>query len=753
MVVEQLWIIHKALAGTNFCCFNSAEEWQFRDGRPSVKEAADLRPAASLKLKEKKERGGRNIDKGDSCTGRQRRECIKILRSFHHASSLVNIDLTRLQEPLPTNPTPRPRTDIQESIEFCHYFALSNFRIRIRAHQIAGLNATECDFLPSFDNLAMAAFQQYNQAYSAASTTTPPSFDQLSDAQLLHGSRLTLRDPKAQTFEVICELHNQHAAEVYCDDELKQLFFSTEELMKRIATSFLCSELWQPIDPEFPAFEPSPMISFRHSLPKLTKPLIQDLAYPKPFDDPQNDDLRYPQPRSDAIHRRKVELEREIAKKMVEWLEIAEPANYYGRQMVKALKTDSRFVGDFLYGQTHPGKNKHTNDPFYQQLKSNFPVPSYRTPYIPDLNHDENTCPGCANYTIRHQNAISNSLLRDSDPTALVSNDEDVHMSSPPLRPVIQPLSPPDPEILSVPLESLPKIKNRAFVDVPSLKSQGKRHARDPTPSESGSDDEWQPDATSAKRKAPEEPVPVKSAKKPKPGAFKASSKAPQNPKSEPKIVDLAAIRDWVSKPLRNTPAIYFAYPSYTDSDLLPSIPWNNNDDQQIHPPSASERVNRISNYASPQMNIRPMEMWRSTTPPPVVSNRSFSRVQGNFSLSHTPGVIYLLPRDPCKLCVRQGFVCAYPKLACFSWDDPEPEKNRRCLGCRWRSQKCVLEEQDEPHLRPYQWDGYKFVPFHHRRPFVAPIDNNLTPTTERWRDIDTETDKGNAEAGPSGSS
>ncbi|THU77802.1 hypothetical protein K435DRAFT_877372 [Dendrothele bispora CBS 962.96] len=681
----------------------------------------------------------------DAITSAQRKECVKILRSFYDISNIVDIDLTRLlematgislQKPLPTNPQPSSRTVLHESLEFCYYFALANMRLRIRAHQIAGLNETECDFLSTFDMQLVAAFKQYDVLYQSMKNGGKTSFEQLTNRELLEGSRSVIAwvNVMAHNLNIIYHLHQRHAAEVYCDNTLTQLVDQTERVFQRIADSFLRAELWDPVEPEITPFRPEPMISFRHALPELTTPLVKPPPRLDHFGDPVNKPTRFPQPLTSTIQQRQTRLEREIAKLMTEWIAIEDK--------------------DGL-SQIHPSTNRLENDPFYPQLEASFSLPPYRTPYAPDPNHDENTCSGCTSYAIRRQNAISASLLCDSAFTGPMSADEDIRMSSPTAPPPLRLLSPADPDLLSIPLERVAKVKNHVFVDVPSMKSQGKRRARDPTPSEPKSDGEWQPDsdAIPAKHQASEDLTLTKSTKKPKPGSFKASSSGkPRKPRSE-LVADLDAIREWVSKPLRNTPVMYFAYPSYTDSDLLPSIPWTTDDDQQIHPPSHTERVNRVSQYAAPQMVIRPKNMWRSTTPPPVVSNRSFSHVQGNFTLSRTPGVIYLLPRDPCRLCVRQGFVCAYVKTACFSWDDDEPEKSCRCLGCRWRSQKCVLEEVDQPHLRPYQWDGYKFVPFHHRRPFVAPIDNNLTPTTQRWRDIDTEMDRGNAEAGPSGSS
>ncbi|THU88648.1 hypothetical protein K435DRAFT_866067 [Dendrothele bispora CBS 962.96] len=530
----------------------------------------------------------------------------------------------RLQEPLPTNLTPRPRTDFQESIEFCHYFALANVWIRIRAHLIAGLNATECDFLPTFDNLAMAAYQQYNYAYVAADITNPPSFEQLSDSQLVHGVRglILWVNAFAQTFNIICDLHNHHAAEVYCDDELTQLYFCTEVVMKEIAKSFLRSELWQPIDPEFLPFEPNAMVSFRHSLPQLMKPLVQELAYPNPFGDPSNDETRYPQPKSDAIRK---------------------PTNYYCRQMVKALKTDSQFVGDFLYGQTHPGKNKHANDPFYKQLKSNFSVPSYRSPYTPD-----------------------------------------------------------------------PRVPHEL---------QGKQCAQDLTPSESSSDDKWQPDVTSAKRKASEDPVPVKSIKKPKPGVFTASSsKMTRKPKGHTKIADLDTICEWVSKPLHNTSAIYFAYPTYTDSDLLPSIPWTNNDDQQIHSPSVSERVNRVSNYASPQMSIRPMEMQISPSLVLPASYTSFLATRANYACDKA---LYAYIRN---LRVSLGM-------------SPSPKRTKGALVVDGGASSVYPRNRMNHIFDHTNGMGTMICANNAFLSVVAPIDNNLTPTMERWQDIDTETD------------
>ncbi|THU94806.1 hypothetical protein K435DRAFT_860203 [Dendrothele bispora CBS 962.96] len=523
----------------------------------------------------------------------------------------------------------------------------------------------------------------------------------MTNEELMEGSHSLIRWVNTFVYflNIVYDPHRNHAAEIYCDARLVHLVHSTEPIVVKIANSFLRAALWDPEDPKLPPFEPEPMVSFRHPLPKLSV-VSHDLAYhfqcpillarnigpvevyPKPFGDSSNDSMQYPQPATMVIKKRKTKIENQIATLMREWLALEDPSNYVGRQMSTVLKSDSQFVGDFLRSQTRPGSNKLQNDPFYRQLKTLFPIPSYRTPYVPDSNHNEK-------YAIRKQNAVSKSILRDSDTIDPSLQSPDMAMPDPQPGLPLQPLSPPDPEILSIPLDSLPRIKNRTFVEVPSLKSQGKRRARDLTPSESGMG---------------------------RTGTVQVCQKA----------------KAWCVQGIKtsNSPRHHFPFPVYTDSDLLPPIPWTHNDDQQIQPPSPTDRVNHISDYAAPQMPIRPKEMWRSDTPFPVVSNCAFARNQRNFTLSR---------RD---LCARSTswHVSLGMTIPPKSIDD--------VLVANGGARSVTWRVSASPTYGPINGMVTSLY-----RSITIVLLNNLTLTTNAWRDMDTETNEGNAEAGPSGSS
>ncbi|THU80053.1 hypothetical protein K435DRAFT_874788 [Dendrothele bispora CBS 962.96] len=131
-----------------------------------------------------------------SITPTQQRECAEILATFHDAYQLVDIDLTCLTISLSSNPSPRPRPQIQETEEFCHYFALANMLI--------------------------GAFRRFDYVYQSLLNSEHESFDELSNEELMEGSRSLIRwvNTVAYFLNTVHDLHQTHAAEIYCDDRL-----------------------------------------------------------------------------------------------------------------------------------------------------------------------------------------------------------------------------------------------------------------------------------------------------------------------------------------------------------------------------------------------------------------------------------------------------------------------------------------------------------------------------------------------------
>lgn len=103
------------------------------------------------------------------------------------------------------------------------------------------------------------------------------------------------------------------------------------------------------------------------------------------------------------------------------------------------------------------------------------------------------------------------------------------------------------------------------------------------------------------------------------------------------------------------------------------------------------------------------------------------------------PGVIYMMPEVPCIGCAQRGHPCLLEPKQYLAVNRPA------CLSCRWRvggSYTCehgrkVTEGDTRPRHEmedhPYMFDGRTFVPFHHDRPFVAPSDNNTSPSVDQF--------------------
>ncbi|KAL0064522.1 hypothetical protein AAF712_008580 [Marasmius tenuissimus] len=132
----------------------------------------------------------------------------------------------------------------------------------------------------------------------------------------------------------------------------------------------------------------------------------------------------------------------------------------------------------------------------------------------------------------------------------------------------------------------------------------------------------------------------------------------------------------------------------------------------------------------------RPLEHFRSVTPVRLPPAQHVQRPKNQFDYPRVAGTIFMMPRKSCQACVKQGHPCLQDR------DSVVKGRTWGCLSCRWSYPgSCELAAGEDPQYRPYLFDGFTFLPFHHDRPFLSPVDLNIYRASHRFDYLATGTE------------